>query len=172
MPSRLLRGVGLFWPYGWSPHAVSSGPQAAYRSLMQGDAAGIPLGAASPPKELHRTALHAMRSAFGAGSLRSMVSGRPAAASGRSARAVRCPSKSAPSTVPQISSPLRPTLNRDRAKALWFSAGGIHKAAPYKASPLRKPIPVPLMARRRTQGNGASNGRLHGQQTTVVRLGI
>ena len=90
MPSRLLRGVGLFWPYGWSPHAVSSGPQAAYRSLMQGDAAGIPLGAASPPKELRRKALHALRSALGAGSLRSMVSGRPAAASGRSARAVDC----------------------------------------------------------------------------------
>jgi len=57
---------------------------------MQGDACGIPLGTASPPQESRRTALHALRSAFGAGSLRSMVSGRPAAASGRSARAVDC----------------------------------------------------------------------------------
>ena len=56
-----------------------------------------------------------------------------------------------------------------RQGALAFY-GGIHKASPYKASPLRKPIPVPLMARRRTQGNGASKGRLHGQQTTVDRL--
>lgn len=56
--------------------------------------------------------------------------------------------------------------------ALWVAAGGIHKSSIYKPSPLRNPIPATLMARRRTQGNGASKASLHGQQTTVVRLGI
>lgn len=106
----------------------------------------------------------------GGGPRRRRVAGGHCVAMGRSPRGVRCPSLGAPSTVPQISSPFQPTLNQDRAKALWLSAGGIHKASPYKASPLRKPIPVPLMARRRTQGNGASKGRLHGQQTKVERL--
>lgn len=108
----------------------------------------------------------------GGGPRRRRVAGGHCVAMGRSPRGVRCPSLGAPSTVPQISSPFQPTLNQDRAKALWLSAGGIHKASPYKASPRRKPIPVPLMARRRTQGNGASKGRLHGQQTTVDRLRI
>lgn len=152
--------------------AVSSGPLAAGRSLMQGDGCAIPLGCASPPGG--RTALGAIQgtacSRLAAERAARRVAGGHCVAMGRSPRGVRCPSVIAPSTVPQISSPFQPTLNQDRAKALWLSAGGIHKASPYKASPLRKPILVPLMARRRTQGNGASRGSLHGQQTTVEWL--
>lgn len=124
------------------------------------------------PWWVHGAGRHAGSSLFpsGGGPRRWRVAGGHCVAMGRSPRGVYCPSVIAPSTVPRSFSPFQPTLNRDRAKALWLSAGGIHKASPYKASPLRKPIPVPLMARRRTQGNGASKGRLHGQQTKVERL--
>lgn len=78
----------------------------------------------------------------------------------------------ASSTVSQISSPLRPTLHQDRAalRRCGFLRGVFIKLALYKPSPLRKPLLIPLMARRRTQGNGAGGGRLYGQQTTVERL--
>ena len=51
---------------------------------------------------------------------------------------------------------------------LWSCAGGIRKAELYKPSPYTSPIMGFRVARRRTQWNGASKGRLHGQQTDFV----
>lgn len=138
-----------------------------------GRPAAIPLGCASPLALGQHGACKAPCNSLlppgGGPRCRRVISGH-CVARGRSPRGVHCPSETAPSTIPQTSSPLRPTLSQDRAKALWVSPGGIRKSAIYKPSPLRNPIPAPLQARRRTQGNGASRGRLHGQQTTVVRL--
>ena len=81
----------------------------------------------------------------------------------RSPRGVRCPSTSAPYTIPLSSSPLRPTVTQGVPPAMGIRKSAIDKPSHFRGHPLGF-----LMARRRTQGNGASEGSLHGQQTTVV----
>lgn len=136
------------------PAARQLRPLAPARGRMRGAGAGSPLR----------------------GTARCAGRGPSCGGQGRSPRGVFCPSKRygqhrSPEFSPRLPMLAQAATRPRRVAAHGCSAVFIKLRFTNLPPPIRAPCAA-VSARRRTQGNGAAEGQLHGQQTTVERLRI